>query len=358
MKSYPRTVWFISIFMFFNVVGAYSIVPTQTSTPASEIIDETESSEVPESMDGGLKETYRTIFDMDLLGDGESEKFKIENKVVSDSASNRASRLTVERVKPDGGLEAVESFSYPDAFRVQIDVSPLDPQRPKKTFLIVNCQFGSTWWERYVYEYDGKDFKKVNSDSTLWGHPKLMKDGVYAILVWTSGFISKGPDIYTYQKGYLVPSNYKYPEIYQHDIDEIYNIFNDSSYESWQKIQICSRELMKFLYVGKVKEGVQLAQKLEELDSAENREGSLFRAYAHLEMGQDTAGLEELKKITSRDTTQIGFYSLLGDYYYFKNDFKTALKYYCLADDASFASKSRVHQWTRKIKLLQDLLKD
>jgi len=243
-RNLKKMIWIFILFVFAETANAASIISTAIPTLVPQKADQIQRSSIHEGQDVSIG-PMRKIFDMDLIGDGKTEKFKLESKTGNISDSEINSELKVQRIMSSGELETIGRFSYPDVGYVQVDIAPLNSQTPKKSFLIVNCRMGSVLWDLHVYQWDGKKFLEVESEPYLWGHPKTMRDGINAILVFSPGFIPKGPDIYIFQKGCLVPSNYHYPEIYESDIKEIYKVFSDKSYQPSQRIQICIRDLME-----------------------------------------------------------------------------------------------------------------
>ena len=147
------------------------------------------------------------------------------------------------------------------------------------------------------------------------------------------------------------------------------------------RIELASRELMRFIYAGRVKEGIQPYNRIwklyKKIHEGPEDDGDLkfttacFKAYAYFETGQKSAGLEEIwKRLPEDHPAKYQYDTYLGDYYYIKNDFKTALKYYSLADQCLNIytipkdPRKPIHRrpinqtYSSKIKLLQDLLKN
>ena len=315
------------------------------------------------------------IVEMDLEGNGKKEKFEIKTHTTWRKDKNGAaySTITLSKALSSGELEKIWDYRFKEIIWIDAVVSPLDPQKPGQSFLILNCAFGGGAGQPHVFKWDGNTFREVESGS-LWGFGSVtkMRDGKNAILIPTGSYGDEGPDIYTYKKGYLLPSNYDYPEYYQQEIAKTLKDFDRfENSDPGVAITIATRGLMRFLYGGRTREGARLYNRIWKLHNQIVKDHkyddglvhltALFRSYAFLEMGQKTAGL---KKLWEMNPTKYWSCAYIGDYYYFKNDFKTALKYYQMADDEQNRDLNKGRKpkqsslWDGKIKLLKMLLKE
>jgi hypothetical protein len=371
---HQKYIWALVISLIIGNVSADSTDPKPSPNFPSQKppIPEKENNE-PQVIDDSI--------DMDLLGDGNSVNIKTETVTHWTPQGAEYTSLTLKRMKSTSKPETIGYFRYPDIYKISIEASPLDPENPKQSFLILNCVYGASGAYTHVYRWDGKMFQEVESVNIQSAQVKTMKDGVNVLLAPVSSDGDEGPDIYAYQKGFMVPSNYKYPEIYQDSIENTLNLINRKKGNPGITIQICSKGLMPFIYAGRVQEGIKLYDRIWSLNkkiakNPDNVSGliyltGLFRSYAYLETGNESAGLEELRKWLPEDrSAKYRFHSYLGDYYYLKNDFKMALKYYEMADSDLKEYKitnnmnKPLHARTpnnillRKIILLKDLLKN
>ncbi len=374
MIFFQKYIWALVICLIVGIVSADSTDPKPSSSFPSQ-------SPTIQENDKEKLQVINNSIDLDLLGDGNLVNIKTETVTHWTQQGAEYTSLTLKRMKSTSKPETIGCFRYPDIYKIRIEASPLDPENPKQSFLILNCVYGATGANTYVYRWDGKTFQEIESVNIQSAQVKTMKDGVNALLVPVGSYGDEGPDIYTYQKGLMVPSNYKYPEIYQDSIENTLKFINRKKGNPEITIQICSKGLMPFIYAGRVQEGIKLYDRIWSLNKkiAKNPDDvsgliyltGLFRSYAYLETGNESAGLEELRKWLPEDrSAKYRFHSYLGDYYYLKNDFKTALKYYEMADSdmteykiTNNLNKPRHVRLPnniilRKINLLKDLLKN
>lgn len=365
MKIQTQIIWASALFQLFISAYADSTIPNRTFTPLPVY-----AHHVPQKQLNLNDKTADQAITLDLLGDGQPESFDAKTVTHWDSTGDADySQVTLFQVGPDGGRTVILKHRYSDIVGISLKVSELDPKKPQKSFLLLTCAYGALVADLHIFQWDGKKFNEVENEGINWGSPAKMQNGVNAILGPAGSYGDEGPNIYTYQKGFLIPSNYQYPEMYQKDIAETLRFFHSKDGNPGVKLDICSRGLMRFLYAGRVQEGVRLYNQIWKLysqfdESPQSDKGmflrtALFRTYAYLAMGQKSAALEELwKLIPDNPRPKYQYDAYLGDYYYFKNDFKTALRYYTSADqELNGFRHPRTPMFDKKIKLLNDFLK-
>lgn len=315
----------------------------------------------------------------DFLGDGEIEtavSYEVEDEVYADDV---ISHVIVVRQEANQKPRIIWSDKEQEIQWIDLQSSPLDTQNPKRYFLILHCFYGPIAGYTRVFKWEGKAFSEIQIGGDMWPILKVrqMPDGRYVIPNVVGMDADEGPDLYRYEKGFLIPCNYLYPEYYQKKIDETLSEFNRADLEPPFKLQAGNRGIMRFFYGRKIKEGIALYNKMVKLNESINQEHNeknvlmfnavLFRSYAYLEMGQVRAGKEELWKIfLDHRASKAKYYSCLGDFYYYKNDFKAALKYLLYANryskipTAGKRLSNRKHLPTvleKKIKVLKELVK-
>ena len=165
--------------LLLNGVQAYEITPAPRLEPSNELARPASQSVLPVRKKAAVHRASNAkavkCVNIDLLGDSHIEKMKIDT-FTHGAGCAMYSELAVSRIKPTGESNKIWVYRLPETFRIDVDVSSLDPQNAKQSFLILNCAYGAKagtsitmGWQRWLRRVFSFTTSTIRSSSTKTG---------------------------------------------------------------------------------------------------------------------------------------------------------------------------------------------